>query len=101
MEKINLLVVDDNVGMVNVIKEYFASNDLINVAFEAYNGEEAINIIEEHQNEIDMILLDIIMPKKDGIYVLEEMKNRHISKRVIVETSYEADEIVHICLRIS
>lgn len=96
MEKVRMLVVDDNEGMVNVIKEYFKDNKDIDVAFEAYNGEEAINIIEEHKDEIDMILLDIIMPKKDGVYVLEELKSRGICKRIIVETSYDTDDMIHM-----
>lgn len=96
MEKVRMLVVDDNEGMVNVIKEYFKDNKDIEVCFTAYNGEEAINIIDKNKDEIDMILLDIIMPKKDGIYVLEEMKNRNIYKRIIVETSYDTDDMIHM-----
>ncbi|MBR1377206.1 MAG: sporulation transcription factor Spo0A [Bacilli bacterium] len=96
MEKVKMLVVDDNEGMVNVIKEYFKDSSEIEVKYEAHDGEEAIDIIEKHKDDIDMILLDIIMPKKDGVYVLEEMKNRHINKRIIVETSYDTDDMVHI-----
>lgn len=96
MEKIKMLVVDDNEGLVNVIKEYFKENKEIEVKYTASDGGEAVDIIEKHKDEIDMILLDIIMPHKDGIYVLEELKNRNIQKRIIVETSCDGEDIVHM-----
>ena len=58
------------------------------------NKEEYIKIIEERQNDYDVILLDLIMPKRDGLYVLEQMKKRGINKKVIVETSYNASEVI-------
>jgi len=75
MEKTRLLVIDDNEALVDMIEEYFSSHELINIAFKAYTGEEGINLIEKNLNDYDVIILDLIMPKKDGIYVLEEMKN--------------------------
>ena len=44
------------------------------------------------------MLLDLIMPKKDGLYVLEELKKREITKPTIIETSFNADETI---LRVS
>lgn len=94
MEKVRVLMIDDNINLINMIKEYFTSSSEIEVVLEAYDGENGIKLVEEHQNDYDVILLDLIMPKKDGIYVLEEMKNRSISKKVIVETSYNASEVI-------
>mgnify|MGYP000360564652 CR=1 FL=1 len=79
MEKTRLLVIDDNEALVDMIEEYFSSHELINIAFKAYTGEEGINLIEKNLNDYDVIILDLIMPKKDGIYVLEEMKKRNIN----------------------
>ena len=42
----------------------------------------------------DVILLDLIMPKKDGIGVLEELKKKNINKNIIVETSYNSPEVI-------
>lgn len=92
MSKIKVLMIDDNVELVNAVKEYFKSSTEIEIAHTASDGIEGLKKIEE---EIyDVILLDLIMPKKDGIYVLEEMKKRHIDKKVIVETSYNAEEVI-------
>ena len=96
MEKntIKVLMVDDNVSLVEMIKEYFKNSDKIKIALEAYDGKEGIEVIESKQNEYDIIVLDLIMPKKDGMYVLEEMKKRKIDRKVIVATSYNAQEVI-------
>ena len=95
MEKVKMLVVDDNVLLLDALKEYFNESNCIDIKYTACDGEEAIDILEKN-NDIDMILLDIIMPKKDGIYVLEEMRKRGINKKVIVETSYDTEDIIHM-----
>ena len=91
---IKLLMVDDNVNLVNMVSEYFKNKDNISLEFVAHDGKEGIELIEEKQNEFDVLLLDLIMPKKDGLYVLEEMKKRGINKNVIVETSYNTQEVI-------
>ena len=94
MEKIKLLVIDDNINLVEMIKEYFKDNKNIEVVLSAYDGEEGIEVIQREKDNYDVIILDLIMPKKDGIYVLEEMQKRGINKKVIVATSYNANEII-------
>lgn len=94
MEKIKLLVIDDNVNLVEMIKEYFSQGKNIEVTLAAYDGEEGIELIQKEKDNYDVIVLDLIMPKKDGMYVLEEMKNRGINKNIIVATSYNANEII-------
>ena len=94
MDKIKLLMVDDNVNLVKMVEEYFSNNENISLDITAYDGAEGIKLIEEKQNDYDIILLDLIMPKKDGLYVLEEMQKRGINKKVIVETSYNASEVI-------
>lgn len=96
MQKTRLLVVDDNVGMTDVISLYFKEDENIEVRFIAHDGKEAMEILDNNMNDIDMILLDIIMPKKDGVYVLEELNKRNINKKIIVETSYDNDEMIKL-----
>ena len=45
MEKTRLLVIDDNEALVDMIEEYFSSHELINIAFKAYTGEEALTLL--------------------------------------------------------
>lgn len=94
MEKIKILAVDDNQGVIDLMTEFFKGSQKVELSFIARDGSEAIQMIKKHQEEIDLILLDIIMPKKDGICVLEEMKEAGISKKVIVQTSYDSIDMI-------
>lgn len=94
MEKIKLLMVDDNVNLVEMVKEYFKEHELIELVYSANDGLEGIELIEKRQDDFDVLILDLIMPNKDGMYVLSEMKNRGINKKVIVSTSYNASEVI-------
>lgn len=94
MEKIKLLVVDDNVELVTMIKEYFSSHASIEVSMVAYDGEKGIELIKSNINNFDIVLLDLIMPRKDGVSVLEDMNKLNIDKKVIVLTSYNTQEMI-------
>ena len=71
---IKVLMIDDNESLINMVSEYFSSNGSnVSIVLKAFVGEEGIEIAEQHQKEYDLILLDLIMPKKDGMYVLEKL----------------------------
>jgi len=91
---IRILMIDDNVRLIDAVKEYFKNNDKIQITMEAHDGLEGFDMVKNNQDDYDMILLDLIMPKKDGIYVLEQMKENGVDKKVIVETSYNASEVI-------
>lgn len=90
---IRVLMIDDNVKLIEAVKEYFKNNEKIQIVDEAYDGLEGFNKIIGNNN-YDIILLDLIMPKKDGLYVLEQLKQNNINKKIIVETSYNASEVI-------
>lgn len=94
METIKVLMIDDNENLVGMVKEYFKNNNAIDITLSALDGEEGIKIIKEQINNYDVIILDLIMPKKDGMYVLEQMKDQGINKKVIVATSYNATDVI-------
>ena len=58
------------------------------------NGEEGLKTILTKPEEYDVILLDLVMPVKDGLYVLEELNKRKIEKNIIVETSYNEPNVI-------
>ena len=96
MEKdtIKVLIIDDNVSLIQMVKEYFKDSSKIKVVLESYDGKDGIEVIDSKKDEYDVIVLDLIMPKKDGMYVLKEMRSRGIDKKVIVATSYNAGEVI-------
>ena len=69
MSQIKVLIVDDEADIRNVIREY-AENEQYKVT-EASNGEEALEHLE--QEHFDLMILDIMMPKLDGISLLEQL----------------------------
>ena len=94
INKIRVLMVDDNVSLIEMIKEYSSNHQKIEVVLSANNGEDGIKLIESKKNDYDIIVLDLLMPKKDGVYVLEQMKEKNISKPVIVLTSFDAADMI-------
>ena len=93
MKNIRVLMIDDNIELVSMIKEYFNNHASIKVVNEAHDGLEGIKMIK-NKDDYDIILLDLIMPKKDGIAVLEEMQKLDINKKIIVLTSYSAGDMI-------
>ena len=68
----HILVVDDDDGIRNLVKEYLNQNNfLVTTANSAEDAQDKINIIK-----FDLIVLDIMMPKKSGLELLEENKNK-------------------------
>mgnify|MGYP000885210516 CR=1 FL=1 len=94
MRKTKLLIVDDNLNLVKMMREYFNNTKGIEVAFEAQDGKYGLDIIENKQDEFDIILLDLIMPNKDGLEVLKYMQDNRIYKKTIVLTSYNTQEMI-------
>ena len=94
MKNIRLLLIDDNVELVGMIKEYFSSHASIDVVKECYDGEVGFNYIKDNGDAFDLIILDLIMPKKDGVTLLEDMKKNNINKKVIVLTSYNTSDMI-------
>ncbi|MCI8330909.1 MAG: response regulator transcription factor [Bacilli bacterium] len=66
----NILVVDDEMLIRNVIKDYLENEGY--EIYEAENGQEAIRVYKEEK--IDLIILDIMMPKMDGYETLKELR---------------------------
>ena len=94
MNKIRLLMIDDNKSLTEMVKEYFSNHKKIEVSLCSYDGDSGLDMILNHEDEYDLILLDLIMPKQDGIYVLEELRKKNINKNIIVSTSYNSPEMI-------
>ena len=82
MSKINVAIADDNQRIVEMMTQLLEQDDDIKVVGSADNGETAVEVIEN--NQPDVVLLDIIMPKLDGIGVLEKLKEANLDKKPAV-----------------
>lgn len=93
MKKTKLLMIDDNTQLVEAVKEYFEGSSEIEVKYVASDGIEGLRLIEE-KDDYDVVVLDLVMPNKDGLWVLEQLKNKGLDKKIIVETSYNAMDVI-------
>ena len=87
----NILIVDDEELIREVIKEY-STNEGYNV-YEASDGFEALGIIKKEK--IDVIVLDIMMPKLDGFSAYKEIKNiKNIPTIILSARTEEYDKLL-------
>lgn len=79
MSKTKILIVDDNKEFVKLLTIYINSQSDMEVVASTYDGKNAVELIKKHNP--DILLLDVIMPEKDGLSVLEEISNSEELKR--------------------
>lgn len=80
----SILIVDDDVNLSSLLEE-----ELREVGYTAEKVHSAGDALDYLQgNNIDLMLLDLKLPDKDGFYVLRTLKERGISVKVIVLTGY-------------
>ena len=79
MEKLNVAIADDNEKMVEILGRMIEEDKALTLVGKAHNGEEICNIIKER--EPDVVVLDIIMPKMDGLTVMENCQHDHMLKK--------------------
>jgi len=91
--RIRVLIADDHVTVLEGLAAIIARQPDMVVVAEAIDGYEAVDLWTKHRP--DVTLLDLRMPKLDGVGVIEKIREADISARVIVLTTYDTDsEIV-------
>jgi DNA-binding NarL/FixJ family response regulator len=88
-KKIRVLIADDHVTVLEGLAAMIGRQPDMVVVAEAADGQEAIDLWITHRPEVT--LLDLRMPKLDGVDVIEEIRKRDSSARIIVLTTYETD----------
>ena len=84
----NILVVDDEQRMRKIVKDFLVASGYI--VLEAEDGEKALEVFQENKNQIDLILLDVMMPKLDGWSVLRQIRQE--SKVPIIMLTARGEE---------
>jgi NarL family two-component system response regulator LiaR len=96
-EKIEVLVVDDHAIVREGLRAIIDSKADMEVVGEAVDGVEAVLLAKNLQP--DVILMDIIMPHKDGIEAINEIMQENPQTKILVLTSYTEDEKVFAAIK--
>ena len=92
MGDVTVLIVDDESRMRKLIKDFLAQKGY--GILEASDGEEALQVFEENQNKINLILLDVMMPKLDGWSVLRQIRqSSKVPITMLTSRGEEQDEL--------
>ncbi len=91
---IKVLVIDNNESLTKDLEKYFGSHEVIKVVACKNNGEEGLSYLINNINNVDVIVMDLILPKMDGLYILSEMALRKIRKNVIITTNFKDEHIL-------
>ena len=80
MEHLSVAIADDNQRILDMLETVISMDKELNLVGKAKNGEEMCQIIKDKQP--DVVLLDLIMPKMDGLTVMEQVsQEKNVSKR--------------------
>lgn len=92
MNKIKVMLVDDQVLLREGLKTIINLQDTMEVVLEASNGREAIELLKS--KPIDVILMDIRMPELNGIDATSKIKESYPDISIIVLTTFNEEELI-------
>lgn len=92
MDKIRILIADDHALVRDGTRRILEAEQDMEVVAEAINGEEAVQLAMELKP--DIVLMDIAMPKMDGIAATKQIKHECPDINVLVLSAYDDDQFV-------
>ncbi len=93
----NIMIADDSDAIRLVLKDILSIGKHTVVA-EAVNGDEAVDLF--FKISPDLLLLDLAMPKKDGLTVLKEIIEKDSQAKIVLITASDDQKIINQCLQI-
>lgn len=92
MIRSKILLIEDDLGLASTLKDFFEDNGL--TVLHAPSGEIGLEV---YTNESpDLIILDIILPEKNGFEVIDEIRKNDMTTPIIMITGSELDDASHI-----
>lgn len=100
-DKIRVFMVDDNEVVVSEVKKYFSSSKFnIEISKVCSNGADALEELKSNYNNYDIVIMDLVIPKMDGLSVLEELHKLNIPLKSIITTSINQVDIIKKCMEV-
>lgn len=82
MEHLSVAIADDNQRILDMLDDIIQTDKELDLVGKAKNGEEMCQIIKDRQP--DVVLLDLIMPKMDGLTVMEQVNKQEVCRQKTV-----------------
>jgi DNA-binding NarL/FixJ family response regulator len=98
---VRVMIVDDHAVVRRGVRAYLEMLDEIQVVAEAADGQDALGLLRmmaAHRDLPDVVLLDLVMPKMDGLSATARITGQYPGVRVVVLTSFGGMERVHAAL---
>jgi two-component system response regulator (stage 0 sporulation protein A) len=94
-DQIKVLIADDNREFCSILNDYFSGENDFEIVGVCSNGVEVLDLLAK--NEVEVLILDLIMPYMDGIGVLEKIDDLHLDPRpkIIILTAFGQENITH------
>jgi len=96
-EPVRVLIVDDDALVRSGLRLMLSGSDRVEVVAEADDGSGVLAAVDTHRP--DVVLMDLRMPKVDGLAATELLRRQPRPPRVLVLTTFDADELVLRALR--
>jgi two-component system response regulator len=107
MDNAEIIIVEDNISDADLVMRALKKNNLVNNVLHLHDGQEALDYIFGHVEDIvqtppKLILLDLKMPKVNGIEVLEKLKSNELTKSIpiVILTSSIEDPDLKNCYKL-
>ncbi|MGW5876352.1 response regulator [Nocardiopsis terrae] len=97
MSSVRVLLADDQDLLRGALRTVLEADPRIEVVGEVGDGRAAIEVVRFHR--VDVVLMDIRMPRLDGVSATEEITRLSPSTRVLILTTFDADELVVAAVR--
>lgn len=94
---VKVLIVDDQELIRESLKIVLSTHDDIHVVGVAGDGFEVLDILK--REKVDVILMDIRMPRMDGVYCTKAVKEQYPETKIIILTTFDDDDFVFSALR--
>ena len=95
--RIQIMVADDHAIVRDGIVSIVAGEKDLQIVAQAGDGVQAVDLAKKHLP--DVLLLDLRMPGKDGLEVIAQMQSLQLETRVIVLTTFESEQDIHLALK--
>jgi len=96
-ERIRVLIADDHVTVLEGLAAIIGRQPDMTVVAQAADGAEAVDLWQRHQP--DVALLDLRMPRQDGVAVIEQVREQDAAARFVVLTTFDTDDEIYRAIK--